>query len=325
MAFEEQLPQWENEGTQPPQSKRVEGWLPNEKPPASWFNWLFHRTYKALQELQEKAGERVDVEQAQQTADNAATAAANAQGDIDAHLADNTNPHNVTSSQVNLLAPNIFKYNDPASVYPNGVSTFLVSLSGEGGWPTNGEQGMVITFRASPDRNSQFITDNAYGGSKILFRKFREAYGWFGEVELLHTGNTTNIVNQEYEKGGWTPELRFGGSTSGISYTFRAGQYTRIANVVYWSFSIVLNSKGSASGSAVIAGLPFVREPVLGYDHCIGSASNIAVPSGRWLVSRISSTASIYLYTNDGASSTTLTNAEFADNSSLQASGFYFI
>mgnify|MGYP007013983167 CR=1 FL=1 len=62
MAFEEQLPQWENEGTQPPQSKRVEGWLPNEKPPASWFNWLFHRTYKALQELQQKAVEREEFE-----------------------------------------------------------------------------------------------------------------------------------------------------------------------------------------------------------------------------------------------------------------------
>src|SRR5690606_13245827 len=65
MAFEEQLPQWENEGTQPPQSKRAEGWLPNEKPPASWFNWLFGRTYRVLKEFQEKAAEKVDVEQAQ--------------------------------------------------------------------------------------------------------------------------------------------------------------------------------------------------------------------------------------------------------------------
>src|SRR5690606_26725636 len=72
---------------------------------------------------QEKAGERVDVEQAlqtaddaqataneanqkaeqaQQTADDALTAAANAQSDLDAHLADNTNPHNVTKAQVGL-------------------------------------------------------------------------------------------------------------------------------------------------------------------------------------------------------------------------------
>lgn len=67
MAFEEQLPQWENEGTQPPQSKRVEGWLPNEKPPASWFNWLFHRTYKALQELQEKSALNTDLNALDQT------------------------------------------------------------------------------------------------------------------------------------------------------------------------------------------------------------------------------------------------------------------
>src|SRR5690606_33382208 len=65
MAYEEQLPQWENEGTQPPQSKRAEGWLPNEKPPASWFNWLFGRTYRVLKEFQEKAAEKVDVQQAQ--------------------------------------------------------------------------------------------------------------------------------------------------------------------------------------------------------------------------------------------------------------------
>src|SRR5690606_30321411 len=66
MAFEEQLPQWENEGTQPPQSKRAEGWLPNEKPPASWFNWLFGRTYRVLKELQEKAAEKAEVDSLRQ-------------------------------------------------------------------------------------------------------------------------------------------------------------------------------------------------------------------------------------------------------------------
>src|SRR5690606_40401118 len=81
MAFEEQLPQWENEGTQPPQSKRVEGWLPNEKPPASWFNWLFGRTYRVLKELQEKAALNTD---------------------LNAHENNKNNPHNVTKQQVGL-------------------------------------------------------------------------------------------------------------------------------------------------------------------------------------------------------------------------------
>lgn len=124
MAFEEQLPQWENEGTQPPQSKRVEGWLPNEKPPASWFNWLFGRTYRVLKEFQEKAAEKVDVQQAQatadsavaaaadaqQTADDAATAAANAQSDIDAHL--NDNERHVTQAEKNTWNNKISKSGD---------------------------------------------------------------------------------------------------------------------------------------------------------------------------------------------------------------------
>lgn len=107
MAFEEQLPQWENEGTQPPQSKRVEGWLPNEKPPASWFNWLLNRTYKALKELQEKAGERVDVEQAQQTADSAAAAAADAQQTAESHASRHASdgPDPITPGMIGAETP----------------------------------------------------------------------------------------------------------------------------------------------------------------------------------------------------------------------------
>src|SRR5690606_32794642 len=51
----------------PPQSKRVEGWLPNEKPPASWFNWLLGRTYRVLKELQEKAALNTDLNALDQT------------------------------------------------------------------------------------------------------------------------------------------------------------------------------------------------------------------------------------------------------------------
>jgi len=55
MSFNEKLPEWLNEGTEPPQSKKNEGWQVREKPPAGWFNWLFNRAFKALQELQGKA------------------------------------------------------------------------------------------------------------------------------------------------------------------------------------------------------------------------------------------------------------------------------
>ncbi|MFE0394762.1 phage tail protein [Paenibacillus lactis] len=55
MSFNEKLPDWGNPGTEPPESKKQTGFLPAEKPPADWFNWLFHRNYKALEELRSKA------------------------------------------------------------------------------------------------------------------------------------------------------------------------------------------------------------------------------------------------------------------------------
>jgi len=59
MAWNEQLPEWNETGAEPPQSKKDEGWEPEEKPPAGWFNWLFNRVYMVLQELQNKA-ENID-------------------------------------------------------------------------------------------------------------------------------------------------------------------------------------------------------------------------------------------------------------------------
>ena len=54
--FNEQLPQWEKEGIQPPEDRRTTvGWEVQDKPPASWFNWFFNRVYKVLQELQGNA------------------------------------------------------------------------------------------------------------------------------------------------------------------------------------------------------------------------------------------------------------------------------
>jgi hypothetical protein len=49
--FSEVKPQWDNVGTEPSGAKKTAGWLPSEKPPAEWFNWLFNRNYKCIDEL----------------------------------------------------------------------------------------------------------------------------------------------------------------------------------------------------------------------------------------------------------------------------------
>jgi len=55
MAFKRPLPEWNNPGVEPPQSKKDVGWLGREKPPAQWHNWFQHLVFKALEELQQGA------------------------------------------------------------------------------------------------------------------------------------------------------------------------------------------------------------------------------------------------------------------------------
>ncbi|MGG3725172.1 hypothetical protein ABES20_14555, partial [Geobacillus stearothermophilus] len=45
------LPEWNAPGVEPPQSKKDNGWGTGEKPPSDWFNWFFNKTYNALKSL----------------------------------------------------------------------------------------------------------------------------------------------------------------------------------------------------------------------------------------------------------------------------------
>ena len=60
-----------------------------------------------------------------------------------------------------------------------------------------------------------------------------------------------------YDESTWTPTLVFGVGSTGITYSTRAGTYTRIGRTVTIRFEILLSSKGSSTGEASITGLPF--------------------------------------------------------------------
>ena len=82
----------------------------------------------------------------------------------------------------------------------------------------------------------------------------------------------------DYEEGTWTPELAFGGASTGITYNARQGYYVKIGKQVFLTVYFNLTSKGTATGSATVAGLPFTAE-----DFNIGGTSNWpgAAPSRR--------------------------------------------
>lgn len=120
----------------------------------------------------------------------------------------------------------------------------------------------------------------------------------------------------------WTPTLLFGGASTGITYSTQVGRCVRVDNMVALYVGIALSSKGSATGSATISGLPF-------------SAGYVSVLPCRWnnMTSSLVNVSG-YVQTSDiailgiTAAATNLnsiTDAAFANNSVLIMMGVYLV
>lgn len=59
------------------------------------------------------------------------------------------------------------------------------------------------------------------------------------------------------EEGLFTPELKFGGQSTGLTYATQFGTFTRIGDLVFFNIHLHLSSKGSSTGDATIVGLPW--------------------------------------------------------------------
>jgi hypothetical protein len=174
---------------------------------------------------------------------------------------------------------------------------------------------------------------------RVIFRKYAPSGAiaadvLFNESEFRYrVGSTYYNVwhsgNLPYETGTWTPELTFGNSSSGITYGNRKGQYTRIGNVVYWTMEMQLSSKGTATGTARISGLPFI--PLSTAPDVIlpvGYATRITLPSGgEWASAQIfwNSAVLVLFASGNVGTNAVITNEHFTDNSGLKIQGFYFI
>jgi len=76
----------------------------------------------------------------------------------------------------------------------------------------------------------------------------------------------TNYLANYVAPASFTPVLKFGGATTGITYTTQVGRYQRIGGVITFSIDILLSSKGSASGAATVTGLPVAAVSGPNYD-----------------------------------------------------------
>lgn len=149
-----------------------------------------------------------------------------------------------------------------------------------------------------------------------------------GQIQFPATQNASANANtlDDYEEGTFTPTLQFGGSTTGITYgATRLGSYTKVGRMVYGALRFVLTSKGSATGLASVAGLPFTCINTEGFnggawETYAGNMASWNVP--KQLIIDINTSAIVLRYAA-AASGTLLTEANFTNTSDLILSFCY--
>lgn len=127
-----------------------------------------------------------------------------------------------------------------------------------------------------------------------------------------------------YDEGTWTPSLRFGTGTTGITYTTQSAVYIRVGKIVTWAFTIILSSKGSDIGGANIVGLPFTNSSG-SYSTSTGYSENTTFLGHIiGLISPSATGVSLYDEVSGGVPAQ-ITNLQCANNSVLISSGQYSI
>lgn len=144
-----------------------------------------------------------------------------------------------------------------------------------------------------------------------------------GQIKFPAAQNASADANtlDDYEEGTFTPTLRFGGASVGMTFSVQSGRYTKIGRSVRVEIELRLTAKGSSTGAVTIAGLPFTAaaSPVVGGMPLASSMASVTVP--MFDVNASATTLNMY----DFAASTAnqMTDANFTNTSVLVISFAY--
>lgn len=127
----------------------------------------------------------------------------------------------------------------------------------------------------------------------------------------------------------WTPDLQIAGSATGITYTEQRGFYVQIGNVVAFSISIVLSSKGMGNGAVTISNMPVAAGANGDGMNIPMEFSTIALPGNNTnmvlQLNDASAVADLYFYGGDTTEFTAVDDADIADTSAFYCSGIYLV
>ena len=128
------------------------------------------------------------------------------------------------------------------------------------------------------------------------------------------SGTVTAELLNDYEEGTWTIGLEFGGASTSMTTNANTGKYTKIGRQVTVTGYLALTNKGSATGDALITGLPFLINSYGGLSIYLAQITFADFPMGY--SNNGTSTIPLKECTNAGVVSS-LTNSDFANNSEI--------
>jgi hypothetical protein len=178
--------------------------------------------------------------------------------------------------------------------------------------------------------SGQSIASPTFTGTSTFAGGVANAYG-FGVgtavpssgsgISFPATQSASSDANtlDDYEEGTWTPVLKFGGATTGITYSTQNGSYIKVGKNVFITLYILLSSKGSATGIASITGLPFSNVFSPAVVGCCGFDVNynLVANSGVYSLTDAGS-PQILLRTHGASNYSDISNSNFNNNT-----GFY--
>lgn len=127
-----------------------------------------------------------------------------------------------------------------------------------------------------------------------------------------------------YTEGSCTLSLNFGGATTGITYTQQSCKYTQVGDLVHIDSQLVLSSKGSATGTATITGLPVAGANSAGRAQDFITAIYGATYAG-YIIGQVASaaTTTIGLYVINGGVLSTANDTNFSNTSTINLNFVY--
>jgi hypothetical protein len=173
-----------------------------------------------------------------------------------------------------------------------------------------------------PDITTRYSETDSGRPTTAFFNWLKQ---FFDKVSAIDTA----VAAAAYSDGLFTPLLKFGGGSTGLTYSEQHGRYVRIGKLVNIWITIVVGSNGSSTGDATIEGLPFTAEDIGIYTPLtmFGSMASASLALASYMPFIATGEAVVQLYANDvsggGGDAAPLTEANIVDGSVINIAGAY--